>query len=172
MFLRLSTFKNFKNITSDHLYHEMHEQSYDFFVDNILNKIIKGLLIWYALQRKTFVTIYRDLRARTYSSSVGLTFLSFAYYFSQTTTFLLILSCFCFLHLVSVDQQLFRLKLVEYIIRCHNVYWYIVWLPCASLTSRLTNRALPYFPFPPAHPSFSFVSVRKSYLFVLLLVVT
>ena len=32
-------------------------------------------------------------------------------------------------------------------IRCHSIYWFIVWLPYVFFTSRVTSRALLYSPF-------------------------
>ena len=49
-------------------------------------------------------------------------------------------------------------------IRCHSMYWYIVSSLYASFTSRDSNRAFLYSPFPPAHSSFSLVTLERFYL--------
>ena len=85
-------------------YHEMHERSFDFFVYNILNKIIKESI---------FGTYFSVKHLHFCIEIFGLVLLHFRIEFHlpiiprHSTTFVLIKSWFCFLHLVSVGQQLF-----------------------------------------------------------------
>ena len=57
-------FENFKSITTDHISRNA-RAIISLFVCNILKKNYKRIHLWYILLRKTFVTFYRDLRART-----------------------------------------------------------------------------------------------------------